>query len=88
MDTLATHPLTKKAEGELAVDVVVYAAGHFPVARHAQQLSQLGIKSLVSGQEICNETSFQLPTILDNQTLFVNLGGLNYLRCENLIVDI
>ena len=49
MDTLATHPLTKKAEGELAVDVVVYAAGHFPVARHAQQLSKLGIKSLVSG---------------------------------------
>ena len=49
MDTLATHPLTKKAEGELTVDVVVYAAGHFPVARHAQQLSKLGIKSLVSG---------------------------------------
>ena len=24
MDTLATHPLTKKVEGELAVDVVVY----------------------------------------------------------------
>ena len=24
MDTLATHPLTKKAEGELVVDVVVY----------------------------------------------------------------
>ena len=24
MDTLATHPLTKKAEGELSVDVVVY----------------------------------------------------------------
>ena len=52
MDTLATHPLTKKAEGELAVDVVVYSAGHFPVARHVQQLSKLGIKSLVSGQDI------------------------------------
>ena len=77
MDTLATHPLTKKAEGELAVDVVVYAAGHFPVARHAQQLSKLGIKSLVSGEDMYSKTSFQRPTFLGNQILFVNLGGCN-----------
>ena len=60
MDTLATHPLTKRAEGQLGVDVVVYAAGHFPVARHAQQLSKLGIKSLVSGQAASH---YRLPTL-------------------------